>query len=386
MLDALRACGCIVIHRSPAGEAPFRISFLTPWGERMGIVAYAFLANNRKTRNRPSDEHRFQIKYGPRTGRLHHLWQDPFGIYTTLCLGIDVKTGFFVAVDPVLNSPTLFYISKEFKQAHADKILSRGWHTWVRSVRPGTRRRDELAPEEERFEQGHEVLVGGKPEHFLRYVMFEREALGEDQGHRQLLAEQYPLTSAEGLSAVGSARAGSLLSPTRLHDLERELALGAEELMELISHAPRLKMAVRGWAAERHLRHHLERLPEVSAVTPIEADGRPDFEVALHGAKRKILVECKNVLRVTDAAGNPRLDFMRTRASKSDPCSRYYGPREFDVVAACLHARTEAWEFAARRTADMQTHATCTGKLSHRVVVDGAWERELGKVLLAAAA
>ncbi len=351
----------------------------------MGIVAYAFFANARETRNRPSDEHRFQIKYGPNTGRLHHLWQDPFGIYTTVCLGINPKQGFFVGVDPVLNSPTLFYISKEFKQRQVDKILRDGWHTWERLARPRKRRDLEMV-EEERFDHGHEVLVGGTPEHFLRYVMFERDALGEDPGHRQLLAERYPVAGFSGLTGTGRGGASSLLSPARLHELERELDLSAKDLMELISRAPRLKMAVRGWAAEQHLRHHLERLPEVASVLPIEADGRPDFEVTLHGVKRPVLVECKNVLRAKSPAGNPRLDFMRTRAAKSDPCRRYYSASEFDVIAACLHARTEAWEFAARRTVDMDPHPTCTGKLNHRVVVDAAWERELGNVLLAAAA
>ena len=36
---------------------------------------------------------------------------------------------------------------------------------------------------------------------------------------------------------------------------------------------------------------------------------------------------------------------MRTRASKADPCSRFYSPNDFDVVAACLHAVSERWEF-----------------------------------------
>lgn len=359
----------------------------------MGIVAYAFLANTRPTRNRPTDEHRFQIKYGSKDGRLHGLWQDPFGIYTTICLGVNPEQGFFVGVDPVLNSPTLFFISKEFKQRHVDEILSRGWYAWERLVRARRRKaipdRDlsllDALEEEEGFENGHEVLVGGTPEHFLRYVLFERDALGEDQGHRQLLAEQYPLAKPTGLS-VGWNGASSLLAPTRLHDLERELELGAKEILEMISKAPRLKMAVRGWVAEQHFRMLLEALPEVRAVTPIEADGRPDFEVTLRGTRRPVLVECKNVLRVTDATGNPRLDFMRTRASKNDPCSRYYSAREFDVVAACLHARTETWEFAARRTSDMQPHPKCAGKLNHRVVVDSEWEREIGNVLIAACA
>src|SRR6188768_1632989 len=80
MVDALKRCGCRPIFVSSATEAPFRITYETPSGDRGGVVAYAFLANSKKTRNRPEDEHRFQIKYGSRDGKLHELWQDPFGL------------------------------------------------------------------------------------------------------------------------------------------------------------------------------------------------------------------------------------------------------------------------------------------------------------------
>ncbi|HEX5720485.1 MAG TPA: hypothetical protein VF179_30300, partial [Thermoanaerobaculia bacterium] len=61
MLDALREEGCRILYSSSVKEAPFRITFETPEGERLGIVAYAFLANNKQTKNRPIDEHRFQL-------------------------------------------------------------------------------------------------------------------------------------------------------------------------------------------------------------------------------------------------------------------------------------------------------------------------------------
>ncbi len=80
VLSSLQACGCRILRCSDPSEAPFRISFEAPDGERIGIVAYAFLANSKVTRNRPADEHRFQVKYGPKTGELHELWQDPFGL------------------------------------------------------------------------------------------------------------------------------------------------------------------------------------------------------------------------------------------------------------------------------------------------------------------
>jgi hypothetical protein len=67
-------------------------------GERMGVVAYAFLANSRLTKNRPADEHRFQIKYGPDDKR--EPWQDPFRLYTTLLAGLDLVDARSAATTP----------------------------------------------------------------------------------------------------------------------------------------------------------------------------------------------------------------------------------------------------------------------------------------------
>ena len=39
------------------------------------------------------------------------------------------------------------------------------------------------------------------------------------------------------------------------------------------------------------------------------------------------------------------------------------------MLAACLHAVTEDWEFRFRETSLLGPHRTCAGKLSERVVV-----------------
>ncbi len=64
MVDALQSADCRILNYSDPGQAPFRLTFEAPDGERLGIVAYAFYANRRETKNRPEDEHRFQVKYG----------------------------------------------------------------------------------------------------------------------------------------------------------------------------------------------------------------------------------------------------------------------------------------------------------------------------------
>lgn len=130
--------------------------------------------------------------------------------------------------------------------------------------------------------------------------------------------------------------------------------------------------------------NHLAELPGVTDCTRLEEDGQPNVRIALYG-DRPILIECKNILRSTYADGTCRLDFQRTRASKADPCSRYYAPGEFDLVAACLHPRTERWEFRYALTADLDPHDKCQGRLSNRVRLDDRWSRDplpvLGRAL-----
>lgn len=369
MVDALRAEGCRIIHQSSPTQAPFRITFETPAGERLGIIAYAFLATFTPTKNRPEDEHSFQVKYGSKDGKLHDLWQDPYGLYVTLFLGINPKLGLFVGADPVLHSPTKFFIRIEFKQEHVDEILRRGWFAWERKRRsPG---------------EPVEALVGGTARSFLRYVRFERDALGEDQGHRQLLAERLvlPAPILEGAPLTSTVAP----SATRLHQLASELEMSEQEVLDLIASARRLKMAVRGWVAEEHLVRHLSRIPGVTDCERLDEEGGPDVRLRYEHS-RLITVECKNVLRQTTKEGVPRIDFQRTRSSKGDPCSRYYGPEDFDVLAACLHAVTERWEFRFATTDELDRFVgKCPGKLSNRVHVDHRWSRPVQDVLRAVA-
>ena len=97
----LEASGCRIISAPAHNVAPFRIIFDTPEGERIGAIFYLFTITCVPTRNRPLDECRFQIKYGNKDGRLHEVWQDPAGLYTTVFLGIDPAT----AVPIVANIP-----------------------------------------------------------------------------------------------------------------------------------------------------------------------------------------------------------------------------------------------------------------------------------------
>jgi len=370
---ALERCGCRVIHKPPPDKAPYQITFEDPQGQRLGIVAYAFTANTKKTKNRPEDERRFQLKYGSKDGKFHELWQDPTGLYTTLLVGVDTQAGFFVGVDPVLHSPTRFFISIEFKQRHADEILRRGWHWWERAKRDTF---DEHG--KTRVAEQPEVLVGGTPEHFLRYIRFERAALREDQGHRQLLAEQ----AADPALVIPAVPAPALPAEV-VHALAREFEMSPEQVLDIIESAPRLKMAVRGWVAEEHLVRTLRQVPGVTDCERLEKEKGPDVRLRFEGS-RPLTIECKNVLRDKTKDGLVRLDFQRMRRAK-DFCSRYYAPSDFHIVAACLHPVTRRWEFQYALTAQLDTHAKCSGKLSNNVKLNGRWQAPVEEVLRVAA-
>ena len=374
MVDSLQNQGCRVIFSPPPNRAPFRLTFETPQGERMGIVAYAFLANNKEIRNRPKDEHRFQIKYGGDLSGLHEIWQDPYGLYVTLLLGINPEKGIFVAADPVLRSPTRFSVSVELKDKHVEAMLRTKWIAWEREHRPGKKALDEPL---------FEALIGGTADQFLRLIRFEREAWGEEPGERHYLAEHFadtPLvTASRQLVAAPPA-----ISAEHLHALAVEFALPEGKVLDLISERRMLKMAVRGSVAEEHLINALRAVPDVRNCRRLEDDHGPDVTLSFHGAN--VTIECKNSSRVRTKDGFEKIDLQRTRASKADPCSRYYKPSEFDLVAACTHAVTEKWEFKYALTRDLDAHGTCVGRLSNNVRLDHRWTQDAVTALLKAVA
>lgn len=361
MIDALKKQGCRIIFAPPADVAPFRVTFETAQGERMGIVAYAFLANNKVIRNRPADEHRFQIKYGGDLSGFHDIWQDPYGLYVTLLVGINPTMGFFVAADPVIRNPTRFSVSVEFKDKQVKDILDKKWIAWERESRPGKKSADEPL---------FETLVGGTADQFLRLVRFEREAWGEEPGERHYLAEHFG-----GGALVTASRQLVASSPTiqadQLHRLAKEFALSEKKVLDVISERRMLKMAVRGSVAEEHLVQALRKVPGVTGCRRLEEDHGPDVELEFR--RKRITVECKNSSRERTKDGFEKIDLQRTRASKADPCSRYYKPSEFTLVAACIHAVTERWEFKYAPTKVLDPHKGCVGRLSNNVRLDERW-------------
>ena len=354
IVQGLEQRGCRIVYASSPNRAPFYIVFETPGGDRHGVLAYAFFANARAIRNRPSDEHRFQIKYGGNLRGVLDVAIDPHALVTTVFLGIDLERGIFVAADPLMNTPSPMSRSIEFKSSHVERIVDSGWTAWSRDRRLG---KSKNRPTYELDEDVRtETLVGGKQDRMLDLIVLERVARGLDPGERHLVAD----TLAKRPSRYEFA--------TVPHGLLRELDVEPDALFDLIEGASRLKMAVRGWVAEVHLERALCAIPEVSDCHRLEEEGRPDIELRWKGSA-PILVECKNTLRDTYKDGRPKVDFQRTRASKGDPCSRYYSPNEFSVLAACLHAVTEKWEFRYALTVELPPHRDCEGRIASNLAV-----------------
>jgi hypothetical protein len=184
MCNGLRAAGCRVVFASPANVAPFVMTFETSSGERMGIVAYAFLATRTQTNSETKGERGFRIGYGSRnsdrSANAHDVWHDPQGLVTTIFLGIDPSEGFFVAADPEMHDPTKFFIRLRFSDADAAEIKRRRWYAWEREPRTVAG-----------MDEPVEILVGGTRDRFLDLILFEQAAKGLPQGDRQLLAEKF---------------------------------------------------------------------------------------------------------------------------------------------------------------------------------------------------
>lgn len=344
--EALEQSGASVISEPSASEAPFLYEIRLPSGEHLSLLCYAFLANEYRQGERPADEHRFQIKYGSDFDRYHDIFIDPTRKIVTLFFGVHLEEKVFIAVDPAMHTPTWFSSSVEVKLGQIEDAQRQGWIGFERDRAQGRRK----APPPMASNQTEAVAAFTAP-YFARYIELERLATGLDAGERLLLVDRL-----------------SGYSPGSIHPLEDQFGLSAKEILDVIWGAFRLEAAVRGGVAELHLKRHLEAVFGPSQVDALDEDGRPDFRIRLSG--RDYLVECKNALRRPAKAG-PRVDFQKTRASKSDPCSRYYERDGFDLLAACLHPITQRWEFRFCRTAVLKAHPRCPGRLSPGVVVAG---------------
>lgn len=365
LLDAVQASGGEVLFASPFTRAPIYVGIGVGANERIGLLAYPFRCSPEPIKGRAPNEHRMQVRYGgEETWKpldAHRLGIDVAGVDVTIVIGVHLKAGILVGLDPVLYDPLPMGISIEFKDAEAKATRRNGWAVWERETHPGR-----LRPEA-RSRLGLETLVGFTPERLLDYVRFERYAssLGLDPPLRFKAAEEVAVTS---------------ISDDTFHRLERQFGMSSRQVLDLITRHYRLEVAVRGGVAEHHLQEYLERAPDVRTVRQIDEDGQPDFDVTLVSG-RGVTIECKNVSPKQTKTGGIKVEVQKTRASKGDPASRFYRLDQFDVVAACLWPVTGRWEYRFKATAELEPHRELSDRVTPIQIVDDTWARSVTEAL-----
>jgi hypothetical protein len=354
LLSAIDASGGKTLWASPATRAPVYLGIQARDDERIGLLCYPFRCSPEPIKGRAGDEHRLQVRYGSERSweGEHALGMDVAGVDTTIIVGVHLREGIFVGLDPLLYNPLPMGISVEFKEANVRDATTHGWTVRERETRPGRRRG------KARSLQGIETLVAFRPDRLLDYVRFERYAtsLGLDPPLRFKAAEEAATAPAPGAA---------------LHKLEEQFDLSSREILELITRRHRLEIAVRGGVAEHHLEAYLRASPDVKQPRQIDEDGKPDFEVRL-GSGRLITIECKNVSPVR-RAGEIKVEVQKTRASKGDPASRFYRLDQFDLVAASLWPITGRWEFRFKATRELVPHPDFPDRVTPIQVVDDTW-------------
>ncbi|MFL3868238.1 hypothetical protein LT966_16655 [Streptomyces griseobrunneus] len=361
-----------VLFASPDGVAPIYIGLELFGTQRVGLLFYPFRSNRRTTKNRPGNENRIQIRYGSNWHEKEHvLGRDAAGIETTLVLGVDPESGHFVGLDSSSYDPLPMGISFEYKQECVELAMQHGWHVFERENLPGIRRG---AP---RARTGLETVVVFRPEKILHFIHLERRAqrLNLDGPLRYKLAETLTDADLNDLSEIINSS-----NTQSRHDLEEAFSMSSNQILDLLSSANRLEVAVRGRVAEWHLEQQLLSTAGINVVKPLDLDGQPDFEIITQGGS-KFRIECKNCSPRTTAKGLRRVEVQKTRASKGDPTSRYYDISHFQVVATCLFSVTGKWEFLFKRSEDLKPHAEHSHKIAAMQTVDDTWSPDLWSVL-----
>lgn len=353
----LTEAGCSEIKRSGRGKAPYIVSYVSPSGHREGLICYLMTATKVETRNRPSDEIRFQIKFGSKDSGGDNslkLYFDPFRVYTTLLLAVDETEDVVVSIDPVSHAGRKMFTNYAYKKSDEAEVVANGLHIWERDVRLRGKGSDD----------DPELLVGCTVENLYTVIRFERAVRGLDFGIRSMYG-RILVQDHEG--------GGGVTDSSAFHPLELEYGLEYTEILDIITRAPRLLTAVRGQVAERHLHQVLKEHPLLRGLEWLEEDGQPDFRAELHEIGT-FTIECKNTSPSIYRGDTFKVDFQRSRSSKT-PCSRYYARSDFDVLAACAFPIYGDWVFKYIRTSQLplrgeiaeRSYQDCRDKLYHIV-------------------
>ncbi len=337
--------------------APIFLSAEDGEGHRYGLLTYPFTTTRRPTRNRPSTEHRFQIRFGDPTRtrtESNPLSHDPAGVDVTLVLAVDPENGIIVGLDPLVYAELPMGISGYYRQSNAAAVREASWAVWAREkARPRT-------PQGQSWE-GLEAMVGFRPKRLLDYARFEA------------LATSLGLETALRLDLADSFTSGR---PER-HELEELFGLEAGTILGIIESNFRLGVAVRGGVAEHHLGRLLRAEASVDEVEPIDLDGEPDFRVVLQDG-RDLTIECKNALRETYKDGDAKVEVQKTRDSGA---GRKYRFDAFDMVAACMFSVTGRWHFKFKWTRQLTPWSKDRKRIAAIQRIDDTWADSLDDLL-----
>ena len=140
LLSAVRRSGGVVLYASSAARVPVYVGLEDRSGQRLGLMIYPFRMNRLRTRNRPSDEIRGQLRYGAEEtwpAEDHFVARDVAGVDTTLLLGVYPEEDLLLGLDPALYDPLPLGISVYAKDRHAAEVREFGWTVWREPTVPG---------------------------------------------------------------------------------------------------------------------------------------------------------------------------------------------------------------------------------------------------------
>jgi hypothetical protein len=187
------------------------------------------------------------------------------------------------------------------------------------------------------------------------------------------------------------------------HPLEIAYGLSATEILDAVAKRFRLRAALEGAVAEVQAERHIQVLlgSVIERYESHDLDGQPDFSIWLPGRPEPLRMECKN-MRSTKAGvsvfrGGKRggailsyiVETQKTRASKGDPSSRFYGVKQFEILAVCIGKQTRDWtKMLFIRSEHLVGHPIYPNKLAvlQRVPLPdspklGPWYDDLGQLL-----
>jgi hypothetical protein len=174
------------------------------------------------------------------------------------------------------------------------------------------------------------------------------------------------------------------MTAQQIHALELEYGLTKTEILDAIDRRFRAKVTLEGAVAEVHLGKHLHSLVDAGSLTRYEThdqDGYPDYSIWLASTQESpIRIECKNVRNSDEAYRSHgeiiayKVETQKTRASKGDKSSRFYGYEQFEILAVCLGKKTHDWTmFMFIESCNLAKHRRFKNKMAvmHRVPLPG---------------